>query len=253
MNSSINRITKSPNNWVLPVSVMAAIAGIMASKAWVTGETRMTRNSMISADQQARVENPSIEYADKLLVLQKEVTKLRNEKTKLENAVAEQDSSTKVLNDSLQESKTFAGLTAMMGPGIKVTLKDSMTKPLNPTGNPTEFNAYVIHDVDVLRFVNELWASGAEAISVNDYRISPRSYIRCVGPSIRVDDNHIASPFVIRAIGDRDTLMGSMMIPGGITEAYMPGMVQIEREKSMTLPSFSGTTAFKVAKVVKSK
>ena len=40
-------------------------------------------------------------------------------------AVATVHCQSKVLNDSLQESKAFAGLTELEGPGIALTLRDS--------------------------------------------------------------------------------------------------------------------------------
>ena len=54
--------------------------------------------------------------------------------------------------------------------------------------------------------VNELWADGAEAISVNDVRLTPTSAIRFAGEAVLVDFAPITSPFTIRAIGNADDL-----------------------------------------------
>ena len=72
---------------------------------------------------------------------------------------------------------------------------------------PVELSENIIHDQDVLRVVNELWASGAEAISINNIRLGPNSSVRCVGPVVNVNGAKVASPIKIRAIGDQDTLL----------------------------------------------
>jgi uncharacterized protein YlxW (UPF0749 family) len=54
--------------------------------------------------------------------------------------------------------------------------------------------------------VNELWHDGAEAISVNDIRLTPTSAVRFAGDAVLVDFQPISSPYVIRAIGDSDRL-----------------------------------------------
>ena len=56
------------------------------------------------------------------------------DKTRLENAMGNNDQQTQTLNKSLQDAKAFAGLTAVEGPGVKITLTDRLrTSPL--TGN----------------------------------------------------------------------------------------------------------------------
>jgi uncharacterized protein YlxW (UPF0749 family) len=54
--------------------------------------------------------------------------------------------------------------------------------------------------------VNELWHDGAEAISVNDVRLTPTTAIRFAGQAVLVDFRPVTSPYTIRAIGDRNAL-----------------------------------------------
>jgi uncharacterized protein YlxW (UPF0749 family) len=54
--------------------------------------------------------------------------------------------------------------------------------------------------------VNELWHDGAEAVSVNDIRLTPNSAIRFAGDAVLVDFQPIDSPYVVRAIGNSDAL-----------------------------------------------
>lgn len=91
-----------------------------------------------------------------------------------------------------------AGLVAMQGPGLRVTLADNGDPPDAPA-NPGN---YIVHDYDLRVLVNALWAGGAEAIAVNGERLTVMSAIRCVGTTVLVNSKRVSSPFVIEAVGD---------------------------------------------------
>ena len=251
MNPFVNRINNQ--QWVVPVSLMCLLLGFMISLAWVSKENRNSRNAFLQGDQRQRVSEAVVD-PEAYEQATSEVKKLQAEKTKLENALSKKGDDSKVLNDSLQEMKTFAGLTEVEGPGVVVTLSDSGK---NDTGGfagqvPTNPDS-VIHDHDVLHTVNELFASGAEAVAVNGHRVAGTSSIRCVGTTILVNDVKIASPIAVRAIGDPDTLFGAVNMPGGELSQiriYDPAMVQVEKVQMMRLPAYVGTTAKKWAKPV---
>jgi uncharacterized protein YlxW (UPF0749 family) len=237
--------------WIVPVTAMCFVLGLMVSLAWVTDANRKDRLNFLPIDQNKRMSEATVDI-NAVAELSSEVSKLRQEKTELENALADQNKGSKALNDSLQEAKMFAGLTPLEGPGVIVTLKDSPAGQADLSGSPDART--IIHDTDVLQVVNELRSSGAEAVAVNNHRIAGAASFRCVGPTILVNDVKVASPIVIRAIGDADTLMGAMNLPGGILSQIRgqdPAMVAIERVKKMNLPAFVGTTAYRTAKVAK--
>jgi len=238
-------------SWVVPVTAMCFVLGVMVSLAWVTDQNRKDRLNYLPLDQNKRLSEATLDI-NAVAQLSAEVTKLRGEKTELENALADQNKGSKALNDSLQESKMFAGLTPLEGPGVVVTLKDSPSAQADFSGNPNA--ATVIHDTDVLQVVNELRSAGAEAVAVNNHRIAGAASFRCVGPTILVNDVKVASPIVIRAIGDTDTLMGAMNLPGGILSQIRSqdqAMVTVERVRKMSVPAFVGTTAYRVGRVPK--
>jgi uncharacterized protein YlxW (UPF0749 family) len=232
---------------------MCLVLGFMVSVAWVTKENRTSRSTFLRADQRARV-SESVVDLEAFEQITDEVKKLQLEKTRLENALSKNGEDGKVLNTSLQEMKSFAGLTAVEGPGILVSLSDS-SKSETGFGGQTAVNPdAIVHDKDVLHTVNELFASGAEAVSVNDLRVSPTSSFRCVGTTILVNDVKIATPVRVRAIGDPNTLFGAMNMPGGsLSEIRMfdSAMVQIEKVKMQQLPAYTGTTQRRFAKVPK--
>lgn len=249
MNPFANRFPVS-QNWVIPISVLAFVLGVMIRLAWITEDARTNRLSRLSPGQKTRIETGPIDLLDQVNTVSAEVEKLRAENTKLQNAMGNQTKQSSVLNQSLQEAKNFASLVGIEGAGIIITLSDSRPKPAADNfAVPDE----IIHDVDVLKVVNELWAAGAEAVSVNNHRVGPRTSFRCVGPVIQVDRVPIASPVVIRAIGDPDVLFGGLNLPGGVLDEIRQtdqNMVRLERAKELAISSFTGSTEFKFGKTI---
>lgn len=235
------------NAWVIPVSVMALILGLMLNMAWITESNRSSRLAGLNPAQRDRIETGTIDQIDQFRTLSEEVTRLREDKTRLEKAMGSRNEEADALNKSLQDTKIYAGLVPVEGPGIKIVLSDAK----NPGGIVTPDNT--IHDADVLKVVNELWAAGAEAVAVNNHRVVIKSSFRCVGPVIHVDNVPIASPVTILAIGDADALYGGLNLPGGVLDEIRqtdPSMVRIEKMNSIMVPAFSGTTGIKFAKPV---
>lgn len=259
MTNPLNRFSSS-NNWVVPITAMCLVLGFMISMANVTGNSKAKESRLRASqdpDLQARVAMGNLDLQVKFRELQQEVNKIRAEKTDLENAVADQTKGTQTLNNQLQDAKFVAALTDVEGPGVMVTLKDSKPEVPDATDSPlslppVELSENIIHDQDVLRVVNELWASGAEAISINNIRLGPNSSVRCVGPVVNVNGAKVASPIKIRAIGDQETLYGALTMPGGIVgelQGVDPEMVELEKIEKMSLPAFAGPTTRRYAVV----
>ncbi len=115
------------------------------------------------------------------------------------------------LRAELDRDQLLAGTTAATGPGLVVRLADPPAPSATPQAGrpgtvPIEASA-LLTDRDVRSVVNQLWSSGAEAISVNDVRLTPTSAIRFAGQAVLVDFQPITSPYTIRAIGDPDVLV----------------------------------------------
>lgn len=243
------------NRWIIPVSLMALIVGVMVSAVWITKERQAERLSNLPADIRARLSMGALdleaEYNSLLTKneeLSQEIEKLRSDATRLQNVVAEGDTASSELNETLQQTKMIAGLTELVGPGVLVTLSDSKRaydEMVDPFGG-------IVHDLDVLKVVNELFNAGAEGASVNNKRVGPRTNFRCVGSVIMVDGATITSPVEIRAIGDPKTLYNSLNMPGGVLEEIRmvdSSMVAMEIVESLRLPAFAGSTSFQQSKV----
>ncbi|MHB9095124.1 MAG: DUF881 domain-containing protein [Eubacteriales bacterium] len=168
---------------------------------------------------------------------------------KLDQASSGQGGANQAIRDELDKARMEAGLVAVKGQGVQVTLNDS-PKELQPGENP---NLFILHEEDLLKVVNELKAGGAEAISVNEQRLLATSEIRCAGNTILVNTRKIVPPIVIDATGDPNTLSSGLQIKGGIFDSLKAwGLVaDVRKMDGLTIPAYSGPITFSFSKPVK--
>jgi uncharacterized protein YlxW (UPF0749 family) len=114
-----------------------------------------------------------------------------------------------LLPSALQEinevDRWVNGSVPVRGPGMVVKLTDGSGGGLVEPGDaPSESR---VRDADVQFVVNELWAAGAEAVAVNDERLTSLSAIRNAGDAILVDLQPLNGPtYTIEAVGDPDDM-----------------------------------------------
>jgi uncharacterized protein YlxW (UPF0749 family) len=188
--------------------------------------------------------------ADKAEKDAQEIKKLRDDKKRLEDIIAQGADGKEALNAELQEARTQAGLTEVTGPGVFITLADSKKQPMLGV----DPQSYLIHDRDINDVINELKASGAEAVAVGNQRVVASTSIRCAGPVALVNEVKETAPFVIRAIGDPATLLNALNISNGVLDGirrYDPAMAQAEKRDMLRLPAFTGGTQLRYAHPVK--
>ncbi len=160
------------------------------------------------------------------------------------------DEATKLIKDELDRVKMLAGLVAVKGQGIIITLDD--TKALEKIAIDAGYydpNVYVIHDSDLAMVVNELRAAGAEAISINGQRITGNSEIRCIGPQVLINGIRMTAPFKISAIGDSKNLRASLTLRGGIIDSIKSANidVSIEEQEEIIIPAYEKTLNYQYA------
>ncbi|NLN06146.1 MAG: DUF881 domain-containing protein [Firmicutes bacterium] len=130
----------------------------------------------------------------------------------------------------VHDLRTQAGFAEMTGPGIYVRIYDAKDGYTSDA---------IVHETDVRDVVNELFAAGAKGVDVGGQRLTATSAIRCVGPSILVNDERIAvNPVVIRAIGDPEVLASGLDIIRITLEISRQLTVEIEKAENLTLPAY---------------
>lgn len=145
--------------------------------------------------------------------------------------------------------KMAAGLIPLTGKGLRITLSDS-EKQLKDYDDPI---FYIVHYDQLELLINELWAAGAEAVAVNDYRIGNTSGFSCAGTTILIDTKRLAPPYLIEVIGDPDNLKNALLMPGGFVETQILSFnlkFEIEKvnEPEITIPAYKGSISFEHAK-----
>jgi uncharacterized protein YlxW (UPF0749 family) len=185
------------------------------------------------------------------------INSLEKQNAQLTSALAERSPKLQALNDELNQARAIAGLTAVYGPGVVVTLQDSprykaMQENKGPALAPSPSSAillnFIIHDVDIQRVLTELKAGGAESFAVNGQRVIATTAIRCVGPAIQVNGIPLTPPYKIYAIGDPPTLDESLELTGGVADQIRsadPAMISITKVNKITLPPYSGADNIK--------
>ncbi|MGB7605609.1 MAG: DUF881 domain-containing protein [Lutisporaceae bacterium] len=144
----------------------------------------------------------------------------------------------KNMEQELISAKVDADYKKMVGPGIIISMNDSVDE----VGEEENLDWYLIHDVDILEIINELRAAGAEAISINDERVTATSNIKCGGPTINIDGKRHAVPFIIKAIGNPKTLEASATAPAGYIYLmeYYGIRINIQKVEKLTINAYDG-------------
>ncbi|MFB0620403.1 DUF881 domain-containing protein [Streptomyces sp. AGS-58] len=105
----------------------------------------------------------------------------------------------------------LSGASAVHGPGVRLVVNDAKEATSGGDGsNPRETSGFSdtgrLRDRDMQRVVNGLWASGAEAVSINGQRLTALSAIRAAGDAILVDNRPLVPPYTVLAVGDGQRL-----------------------------------------------
>lgn len=176
--------------------------------------------------------------------LEAEVSDLRTRLEQYEQAAAQGSRLTEIMGKELETLRIALGLKAMRGPGVLVRVEDPKTQPKGGT------NPIVVTYQDLVAVINELWAAGAEAISLNGQRLTAATGISQVGGTVVVDLQRLHGPFVIVALGDPATMEGALNIRGGLVESLRAlGLtISISRRDNLTVPAFKGSLNFEFSK-----
>ena len=228
----------------ISIALVCLILGIMLA---VQFRTTASIEANQSDDRVTELTQKLQTVTDERDALAEEVLSLRS---KLAN-FRETDQALADLHKEVTEAKMAAGLLPIEGPGIILTLNDSL---LN-LGSVDNANAYLIHDRDLLLIVNEMKASGAEAISINGKRLTAMSEIRCAGTTILVNRDIIAPPFGIRAVRNPDKLEIKVLMPGGILNQLkaLDMQVHLQKVEKVEIPNYTSSFKFDYGATVEYK
>ncbi|HEY7133078.1 MAG TPA: DUF881 domain-containing protein [Candidatus Limnocylindrales bacterium] len=195
---------------------MTALAGrIRSIPTWqlTLGVALLVLGFLIAA--QLAAEGPRVQYTSQertplvetTLALQAQQDELKDRIVALRSSIqqVEEDSAgsqttLRTLNQDLEQARIAAGLIPMTGTGIVLKLEDS-TQPVPPDGNQSD---YLVGAKDLRTVVDQLWQAGAEAVAINDERVTTSTAIIDIGGSLLVNAAYLAGPYQVTAIGPTD-------------------------------------------------
>lgn len=139
--------------------------------------------------------------------------------------------------------RAAAGLTAVHGPGVRVTLTDAARDANGNYPAGVDPDNLVVHQQDVQAVVNALWAGGAEAMMIMDQRVLTTSAVRCIGNTLLLGGRTYSPPFVITAIGDAAAMQAAIEVEPGVrlylqyASRYGLGF-SVQRLRDVTVPGY---------------
>lgn len=177
--------------------------------------------------------------------LQEEIEVLENKLDTITNSASQESVYIENLKEDIQRYKALLGQTKLGGPGIVITLDETYVEG---SGKSLAYDYRLI-----LELINELYASGAEAICINEQRLTNYSEVRLVGRQLNVNYVPLTVPYVIKVIGDYDTLNGAITQRFGIISSIRERgyYAEVRAADSIEIPAFNGILKFHYSKVVK--
>jgi uncharacterized protein YlxW (UPF0749 family) len=200
------------------LAFIALVIGL-ALVAQFRSQTRPTElTSLPVAELSARIQTLSDANAQ----LRAALAEQRGLLTEYQAAGAQGSSALEVSREELRRIRAYSGMAPVEGQGIVVRISGSL-------------DAIAVNDL-----LNELRNAGAEALAIDDTRITARSVV-VQGPSaLEIDGAIVPRTFTLRAIGDPDGLVAALLRPGGIVsqlEQFVQASITISEADAIRLPA----------------
>ena len=197
--------------WSLLVPVVALLAGLLAATT-----AQAARGTDLRSAGRTDVADLIRQAEVRVAAQNSQVQQLQRDVAAATNRVAQSDQTIAGIDAGAAPLRVPAGLVAMTGPGLRLTLDDA--HPAQQPTDPAAANAIVVHQSDMQAAVNAFWAGGAEAVMVMDQRLVQTSAVRCVGNTLLLNGRVYSPPFSIAAIGPEDSMRSALNRSAGLRQ-----------------------------------
>jgi len=212
--------------WQLPLTIVLLCFGFLAIAQY---RTHVAYSHSLETQNYSNLTTMALGLMDRRSQLQAEVNALHNELDDIEDSLNSGVSLTDTIEARIITLQTAIGMGVVSGPGVSITI----------TSDSSQLIAY-----DIMDIVNELFVSGAEAVSINNQRITAQTQIADQDSgygnfSIVIDGQTLLSPVVIRAIGNPTTLEAGLIYSGGISDILRIVHIFpiVKQEEDLTIPT----------------
>lgn len=180
--------------------------------------------------------------------LTKQNNSLSDELKKIEEAASKEGDVTTEIKAQLDKTRMILGLSEVKGQGVILTLIPKSDIFSNNMGD-------LISESEIIHIVNILNFSGAEAISINEKRITPQTGIKNASNYIWIGDNERISPsenIVIKVIGDKSRIVGGLTFPGALEYGVLSNYTtKIDQVNEVVIPKTTQVVKNEFIKPVK--
>jgi uncharacterized protein YlxW (UPF0749 family) len=221
--------TKGRPAWV--ATAVVAVFGVLVTTAAV----QTSRNAdTADAGRATLIARVQVERAA-LERQQAEILDLQSANIDLEESRSEVAAAQRETTTRLRRLQVATGYIPVTGPGVRIVLDDA------PEGDVTQ----MVRDEDLALLVDGLWSAGAEAIAINDQRLTALTAIRNVGPAVHVNSKPVNPPYTVQAVGDTLTLQSELLDSTHGQQFFdladdLGFEYTMENEPTLTLPSAPG-------------
>jgi uncharacterized protein YlxW (UPF0749 family) len=231
---------RRPSLWTVLVPVVALVAGLLfatSSRTALGTDLRAGESSQLSG---------LIEQRDAAVARQQEELALLQQQIEaLTDQAASRNTEVAAAQDEGAQGLTSAGLTALQGQGLSVTLDDAPPQAGSATPSGASPDDLVIHQSDVQGVVNALWAAGADGVAIMGQRLIATSAVICVGNTLLLQGRTYSPPFIVTAVGDatqmRQQLAGSYEVQLLKAAVDHFGLTyQVVDQKQVSLAAYDG-------------
>lgn len=163
-----------------------------------------------------------------------QVTDLENTRQELRSGSTSREAALEAATRSAAAQGILSGRLPAEGPGVEITVQDPSRS---------------VSALTLLNLLEELRNAGAEAVQLNEQRLTATSSIVAGTAGIQVNGITLTPPYQWLAIGDPGTMSTAMAIPGGaVAKVQIDGgtaqveqrdLVQITALRTLTEPRFA--------------
>lgn len=236
----------------LAVGIVCLVLGLVLSLQFrsIQGNNYLEGISPTQKAQELAAELKKIREEKQQLI--NEVILLESKIKEIEESESKEDVLVKNISAELEKYKIISGLRSVKGPGVVVVVDDPPKDP-----EAISDGSFIMYNYDLLlSLVNKLNEAGAEAISINEQRIVSRTEISLAGNNVNINSVPTAPPFVIKAIGNKDTLESTLNIRFGIVYTMREQFnlqVSVKKQDEIIIPKYNGIIRLRVAKPLEEK
>ena len=147
--------------------------------------------------------------------LLQQTVSLGQRRAALQQALGSGGADTRALDREGQVLGVVGGTLPVHGPGLEIRIAGS------------------VMDFELQDALNELRNAGAEAFSLNGYRLVASTPIVSQGAGLTIDGHPVSSPYVLRVIGDPEQLQGAADISASSLQTRVE--VSVERKPDLAI------------------